>query len=104
MDGRESIRCAALVNEVRAAGQKLTRSHAERQGRFAPAVSAEGMLSFLNKIKNRSQVTRGRAKQKAGRATKNRRLRAEGLADRVGGNAKQFGQDLKDDVRRTFKR
>ncbi len=101
---RESIWCTALVNEARAAGQKLTRNHAECQGRFGPAVSAEGTLSFLNKIKNRSQVARGRAKQKVGRATKNRRLQADGLADRVGGNAKQFGQDLKDDVRRTFKR
>lgn len=64
-------------------------------------------MSFFNKVRNRAQVTRGRAKQKAGRATNNRRLQAEGLADRMSGNAKQFGEDLKDtgkNVRRRFSR
>ncbi len=64
-------------------------------------------MSFFNKVRNRAQVTRGRAKQKVGRATNNRRLQAEGLADRMSGNAKQFGEDLKDtgkNVRRRFSR
>ena len=61
----------------------------------------------MNKIRNRAQVTRGRAKQKVGRATNNRRLRAEGLADRIGGNTRQLGERVKDtgkDLKGTFKR
>jgi uncharacterized protein YjbJ (UPF0337 family) len=73
----------------------------------SPAVSAEGAMSFFNKIRNRSRITRGRAKQKVGRATNNRRLQADGLADRIAGNARQFGEELKDagkDIRRTLER
>ena len=64
-------------------------------------------MSFVNKIRNRAQVSRGRAKQKVGRATNNRRLRAEGLADRIGGGTRQLGEKVKDagkDFRGTFKR
>jgi uncharacterized protein YjbJ (UPF0337 family) len=63
--------------------------------------------SFFDKIRNRSRIVRGRAKQKAGRATSNRRLQADGLADRIAGNARQFGEELKDagkDIRRTLER
>ncbi|HEX3388056.1 MAG TPA: CsbD family protein [Streptosporangiaceae bacterium] len=52
-------------------------------------------------------MTRGRAKQKLGRATGNRRLQARGVADRVGGNVKQAGEQVKDagkDLRRGFRR
>jgi uncharacterized protein YjbJ (UPF0337 family) len=72
-----------------------------------PAVSAEEVLGFLEKIINRSRVSRGRAKQKLGRATNNRRLRAEGLVDRIGASARQVGERAKDagkDVKRAFKR
>lgn len=72
-----------------------------------PAVSAEEVLGFLEKIINRSRVSRGRVKQKLDRATNNRRLRAEGLADRIGGSARQVGERAKDagkDVKRAFKR
>ncbi len=65
------------------------------------------MLSFMNKIRNRARVTRGRAKQKVGRATNNRRLQAEGVADRIGGNTRQLGEKVKDrgkDLKGTFKR
>ena len=64
-------------------------------------------MSLVNKIRNRAQVSRGRAKQKAGRATNNRRLQAEGLADRIGGGTRQLGEKVKDagkDFRGTFKR
>ncbi len=50
----------------------------------------------MNKIRNRAQVSRGRAKQKVGRATNNRRLQAEGLADRIGGRTRQLGEKVKD--------
>ena len=61
----------------------------------------------MNKIRNRAQVSRGRAKQKVGRATNNRRLQAEGLADRIGGRTRQLGEKVKDagkDLRGTRKR
>ena len=64
-------------------------------------------MSFINKIRNRAQVSRGRAKQKVGRATNNRRLQAEGLADRIGGGTRQLGEKVKDagkDVRGTLRR
>lgn len=63
-------------------------------------------MSFQNRIRNRFQITRGRGKQKLGRATGNRRMRAEGVADRVGGNVKQAGEQLKDarkDLGRRFR-
>lgn len=63
-------------------------------------------MSFQNRIRNRLQITRGRAKQKLGRATGNRRMRAEGVADRVGGNVRQAGEQLKDagnDLGRKFR-
>lgn len=74
---------------------------------FGPAVLTEDELSFLDKIRNRSRISRGRAKQKIGRATNNPRLQAEGLADRVSGGARQLGEELKDagnDIKRSFRR
>jgi uncharacterized protein YjbJ (UPF0337 family) len=74
---------------------------------FGPAVWAEDELSFLDKIRNRSRISRGRAKQKIGRATNNPRLQAKGLADWISGGARQLGEELKDagkDVRRAFRR
>jgi uncharacterized protein YjbJ (UPF0337 family) len=71
------------------------------------AISVEDAMTFQKKIRNKFQITRGRAKQKLGRATGNRRMRAEGLADRIGGNVKQVGQQVKDagrDLRRGVKR
>jgi uncharacterized protein YjbJ (UPF0337 family) len=56
-------------------------------------------MSILSRIANRSRIGRGRAKQRIGRATGNRRLQAEGLADRVSGSARQFGQDVKDELK-----
>ena len=70
------------------------------------AISVEDAMSFQNRIRNRFQITRGRAKQKLGRATGNRRMRAEGVADQVGGNVKQAGEQLKDtgkDLGRRFR-
>ena len=64
-------------------------------------------MTFQNKIRNKLQITRGRAKQKLGRATGNRRMRAAGLADRLGGNVKQAGEQVKDagrDLRRGGRR
>ena len=52
-------------------------------------------MSLVNRIRNRSRISRGRAKQGIGRATGNRRLRAKGLADRVSGGTRQFGEDVR---------
>lgn len=64
-------------------------------------------MSFLNRMRNKSQIARGRAKQKLGRATGNRRLRMHGMADRLGGNVRQAGEQLKDtgrDLGRSLRR
>jgi uncharacterized protein YjbJ (UPF0337 family) len=53
-------------------------------------------MSFLTKMKNKSRITRGRAKIKLGRATGNRRMQMHGVADRIGGNVRQAGEQLKD--------
>jgi uncharacterized protein YjbJ (UPF0337 family) len=53
-------------------------------------------MSFLTKMKNKSQITRGRAKMKLGKATGNRRMQWHGLTDRIGGNVRQAGERLKD--------
>jgi len=53
-------------------------------------------MTLLNKMKNKSRIFRGRTKQKLGRATGNRRLQWHGLADRLGGNVRQAGEQLKD--------
>ncbi len=57
-------------------------------------------MNLLNRIRNRSRISRGRAKQRIGRATGNRRLQAEGLADRVGGSTRQFGEDVRSELRK----
>ena len=64
-------------------------------------------MGFLNKMRNKSQIARGRAKQKVGRATGNRRLQMHGVADRLGGNVRQAGEQLKDagrDLGRSLRR
>ena len=53
-------------------------------------------MTLLNKMKNKSRIVRGRTKQKLGRATGNRRMQWHGLADRLGGNVRQAGEQLKD--------
>lgn len=52
-------------------------------------------MTLLNKMKNKSRITRGRAKQKLGRATGHRRLQLHGIADRISGNVRQAGEQLK---------
>jgi uncharacterized protein YjbJ (UPF0337 family) len=63
-------------------------------------------MGAMDKLKNKLQVGKGRAKEKAGRATDNPRLEGEGRADRVEGNTKQVGEQVKDagkNVRDAFK-
>ena len=56
-------------------------------------------MSFANKFRDKAQVLRGRIKRNTGDVTGNRRLQAEGSADKVMGNLKQAGEKVKDAFR-----
>jgi uncharacterized protein YjbJ (UPF0337 family) len=63
-------------------------------------------MGFLDKLRNRFTMARGRGKQEAGRAAGDPYLEAEGRADRMEGGVKQAGERVKDagkDVRDAFK-
>jgi uncharacterized protein YjbJ (UPF0337 family) len=63
-------------------------------------------MGFMDKLKNKLQMGKGRGKQEVGRATGDRYLEAEGRRDRVAGSAKQVGEQVKDagkNVRDAFK-
>jgi uncharacterized protein YjbJ (UPF0337 family) len=57
------------------------------------------VVSFTDKLRNKAQELRGRIKRNTGEVTGDRRLEAEGRADEVKGNAKQFGEKIKDAFR-----
>jgi uncharacterized protein YjbJ (UPF0337 family) len=62
-------------------------------------------MGFLDKVRNKSQVGRGHVRQRVGRATGSRRLRAQGRTDRIMGGARQLAERLKDagrDIRRSL--
>ncbi|MFB4310499.1 CsbD family protein [Actinomadura sp. GTD37] len=62
-------------------------------------------MSFLDKLKNKTQQAMGRGKEEAGRQSGDPRLESEGRRDRAAGGAKQVGEKAKDAVketRRTF--
>ena len=52
-----------------------------------------------NKSRNKSQEVKGQFKEATGRATGNRRLEAEGRADRTRANLKQAVEKVKDALR-----
>jgi len=49
-----------------------------------------------DKIKNAAEEAEGKIKEKAGEATDDRDLEAEGGADQTGANLKQAGEKVKD--------
>jgi uncharacterized protein YjbJ (UPF0337 family) len=60
----------------------------------------------MDKLKNKLQMGKGRAKEETGRATGDPYLEAEGKGDRVSGGAKQVGEQVKDagkNIRDAFK-
>lgn len=61
--------------------------------------SKEAVVSFADKFRDKAQVLRGRIKRNTGDVTGNRRLQAEGSADKVMGNLKQAGEKIKDAFR-----
>ena len=63
-------------------------------------------MGALDKLKNKLQMGKGRAKQDVGRTTNNRSMEAEGQGDRVAGGTKQAGEQVKDagkDIKDAFK-
>lgn len=64
-------------------------------------------MGFIDKLRNRFKMGRGRAKQEAGRATGDPYLEAKGQAERIEGAGRQVGEQVKDagkNVRDAFKR
>lgn len=60
----------------------------------------------MDKLKNKLQMGKGRAKEEAGRATGDPYLEAEGKGDRMSGGMKEVGEQVKDagkNVRDAFK-
>jgi uncharacterized protein YjbJ (UPF0337 family) len=64
-------------------------------------------MGFMDKLRNRFMMGKGRAKQRTGRAAGDPYLEAEGRAERVEGAGRQVGEQAKDagkNVRDAFKR
>ena len=53
-------------------------------------------MSAVDKAKNKAEELGGEAKEKAGQATGDHRLEAEGKVDQTSGNLKQAGEKVKD--------
>ena len=63
-------------------------------------------MGFMDKMRNKLMMGRGRAKQDAGRAMNDPYLEGEGRAERVEGAGRQVGEQVKDagkNVRDAFK-
>jgi uncharacterized protein YjbJ (UPF0337 family) len=63
-------------------------------------------MGFMDKLRNRFQMGKGRAKQETGRAVGNPDLEAKGQGERIGGATRQVGEQVKDagkNVRDAFK-
>jgi uncharacterized protein YjbJ (UPF0337 family) len=53
-------------------------------------------MGFLDKMRNKFKMGRGRAKENVGRATGDPYLEAKGQGERVSGAARQVGEQVKD--------
>jgi uncharacterized protein YjbJ (UPF0337 family) len=53
-------------------------------------------VSYGDKAENKAQELKGQAKEWAGDATGNDRMKAEGAGDKTAGKAKQAGEHVKD--------
>lgn len=53
-------------------------------------------MGFMDKLRNKLQMGRGRANQNVGRATGDPYLETKGQAERMGGAARQVGEQAKD--------
>ncbi|NUT72726.1 CsbD family protein [Pseudarthrobacter sp. C4D7] len=57
-------------------------------------------MGLGDKISNAAEDLGGKAKEAAGNATDNDRLKAEGQADQVKADAKKMGESVKDEFKR----
>ncbi|BCW20298.1 CsbD family protein [Pseudarthrobacter enclensis] len=57
-------------------------------------------MGLGDKISNAAEDLGGKAKEAAGNATNNDRLKAEGQTDQVKADAKKVGENIKDDFKR----
>jgi uncharacterized protein YjbJ (UPF0337 family) len=57
-------------------------------------------MSFADKVKNQIDSLTGKAKQRAGGATGDRSMQAEGDAQQTKGDVKQAGEKIKDAFKR----
>jgi uncharacterized protein YjbJ (UPF0337 family) len=57
-------------------------------------------MSATDKVKDKMQAAKGKAKKNAGRAMGDPYLEGEGKKDQVAGNVKQAGEKVKDAVRK----
>lgn len=53
-------------------------------------------MGYLDKARNRVKMSRGRARQRIGRLTRNRSMQAKGIGDRLSGAARQVTEQAKD--------
>jgi uncharacterized protein YjbJ (UPF0337 family) len=60
----------------------------------------EYTMGIGDKIQNEAEHLGGKAKEAAGNATDNDRLRAEGQKDQVVADAKKVGENVKDEFKR----
>ena len=58
-------------------------------------------MGFMDKLRNRFQMGKGRAKAKAGRATGDPHLETKGQAERFEGATRQVGEQAKDAAKNT---
>jgi uncharacterized protein YjbJ (UPF0337 family) len=56
-------------------------------------------MSGEDKLRNKGEELKGKAKEGVGKATDDEQLESEGRADRTKGNMKQAGEKAKDAVR-----
>lgn len=64
-------------------------------------------MGFMDKMRNKFTMGKGRTKQKVGRATRNRSLEGKGQSERAGGAARQVGEQFKDatkNIKHAFKK
>jgi uncharacterized protein YjbJ (UPF0337 family) len=53
-------------------------------------------MGFMDKLRNRFKMSRGKAKQDVGRATGDPYLEARGQGERISGATRQVGEQVKD--------
>jgi uncharacterized protein YjbJ (UPF0337 family) len=53
-------------------------------------------MGQVGKLRNRLMVGRGKARQRIGRLTRNRRMQSKGMAERARGTARQITEHVRD--------